>query len=78
MDAELTALDILRSRQHQQLVLWFDEDKRPQAVIKGKKEQRQREIDQIFNEYLHWIEETMTTEDNPYIQVVAVLQGFEE
>lgn len=37
-----------------------------------RKETKAREIDRIFNEYSEWIEDTMKTEDSPYIQVAAV------
>ena len=32
-------------------------------------------IDRKFDEFIHWVEDTMTTEDNPFIQVIAVLRG---
>ena len=34
-----------------------------------------RDIDAIFDEYLTWIEDTMTTEPQPYIKVVCVMTG---
>jgi hypothetical protein len=43
----------------------------------SKKEQEKREIDRIFDEFINWVEDTMTTEDNPFIQVIAVLKGAE-
>ena len=33
----------------------------------------QREIDRIFDDFLEWVENTMTTEDQAYTQVVASL-----
>jgi hypothetical protein len=41
----------------------------------SKKEQDQREIDKKFDDFIDWVEDTMTTEDNPFIQVIALLQG---
>ena len=41
----------------------------------SRKEEERREIDRKFDEFIHWVEDTMTTEDNPFIQVIAVLQG---
>ena len=32
-------------------------------------------IDRLFDEFIDWVQDTMTTEDNPYIKVVAVLRG---
>ena len=41
----------------------------------SRKEEERREIDRKFDEFIHWVEDTMTTEDNPFIQVIAVLRG---
>ena len=43
----------------------------------GRQAQRQREIDHNFESYIEWIEETMTTEKEPYIQLIAVITGAE-
>ena len=32
-------------------------------------------METIFTEYLQWIEDVMTTEDTPWVQVVAALVG---
>jgi superfamily II DNA or RNA helicase len=42
---------------------------------KDKKQQRTRAIDQMFDDYLKWIEDSMTTEKDPYIRIVAALTG---
>lgn len=39
---------------------------------KEKRDTKAREVDRIFQEYETWIEDTMKTEDSPYIQVAAV------
>jgi hypothetical protein len=36
-------------------------------------ETRTREIHRVFDEYRAWVEETMTTEPQPYIQLVAAV-----
>ncbi len=41
----------------------------------NKKERERREIEKVFNDWQTWVEETMKTEDNAYIRVVAVLRG---
>ena len=43
----------------------------------SRKAQRQREIEHNFESYLEWIQETMTTEQTPYIQLIAVITGAE-
>lgn len=34
-----------------------------------------RSVDRIFKDYARWVEDTLVTEDAPYIRVVAALQG---
>ena len=40
--------------------------------------QQRQEIEDIFGEYLDWIQETMTTERQPWIKVICVLTGGED
>lgn len=73
----LEKLDVLRKRQIGQLELDFAENKQQESVKQSRKEQRQREIEHNFYSYIEWIEDTMTTEKEPYIQVIAVISGAE-
>ena len=62
-------LEALKQKQYDQLERRFEGQPRT-----DKKDEEQRSIDRIFDEFMKWIEDTMTTEDNPYIKVVAVLR----
>jgi hypothetical protein len=53
----------------------LEDSRQPEKIVIGRKEEESRRINRLFDDYLDWIQETMTTEDNPYIQVVAVLKG---
>ena len=75
LNRHLGELDRLRKKQHQQIELQFEASKQPEKIVLSRKEQKRRHIDKIFDAYLEWIEDTMTTEDNPYIQVISVLKG---
>lgn len=77
LNEHLEKLDVLRKRQIGQLELDFAENKQQESVKQSRKEQRQREIEHNFNSYIEWIEDTMTTEKQPYIQVIAVITGAE-
>lgn len=77
LNQQMEKLDKLRDKQMKQLELDFGDSKQAEKIVNDKKAQRQREIEQIFDEYLRWIEDTMTTETSPYIQLVAVLTGSE-
>jgi hypothetical protein len=70
LEKQLRALERLRGKQHRQLELFYQEKKQL-----SRKEQERREIDHKFDEFIQWVEDTMTTEDNPFIQVIAVLKG---
>lgn len=70
LEEQLRALERLRGKQHRQLELFYQEKKQL-----SRKEQERREIDRKFDEFIQWVEDTMTTEDNPFIQVIAVLKG---
>jgi superfamily II DNA or RNA helicase len=75
LNAHLDALERLRKKQFIQLEMRFESMQQPEKLVLGRKEKERREIDRVFDDYLNWIQETMTTEDNPYLQVVAVLKG---
>jgi hypothetical protein len=75
LQTQLDRLEELKARHEQQLEMQFAQSDRPEAIIEGQKQKRQREIDRIFDDFFEWVENTMTTEDQAYIQVVAVLTG---
>lgn len=77
LNEHLIKLEKLKGRQISQLELDFAENKQQESVKQSRKEQRQREIEHNFNSYIEWIEDTMTTEKEPYIQVIAVITGAE-
>ncbi len=72
LDHAVAALDDLKARQLRQLELRLERSGEAEAFKRRRKEQGRREIDTIFDEYLTWIEDTMTTEAQPWIKVVCV------
>jgi superfamily II DNA or RNA helicase len=74
LNAQIKELDRLKQKQFIQLELDFA-DAAPNSRALDKKQQKQREIDRIFTECWSWIENSLLTEDVPYIRVVAVLKG---
>ena len=74
LNEHLEALEKLRGEHIQQLEFDFGDrimGERP----RDEKAQRERAIDKMFDDYLTWIEDTMTTEKKPYIRIAAVLKG---
>jgi ERCC4-related helicase len=78
LQEELDELETLKQRHERQLEMRFDTMDRPDAIVEGEKKKKQREIDRIFDDFYDWVENTMTTEEQAYIQVVAVLTGTRE
>lgn len=67
IDAELDKLAALEERHvGYQLSLFEDERRRNESV---------RTIEKIFNSFVDWVRDTLEIENNPYIQVIAVLTG---
>lgn len=67
----LAELEILQGKQVQQLELRLEN--LLEGVRQSKREQRGKQIRQVFDEYRQWVEDTMTTEPQPYIRVLAAL-----
>ena len=44
----------------------------------NKKESEKERVTKLFDNYVNWIKDTMTTEEQPYIQVVSVFTGAQE
>lgn len=65
----------LRGRRFDQLELRFASEVQISSRQLNKKERERREIEKIFNDWETWVVDTMKTEDNPYIRIVAVLKG---
>jgi hypothetical protein len=67
----LAELEVLQGKQVQQLELRLEN--LLDGVRESKREQRSKQINQVFDEYRQWVADTMTTEPQPYIRVLAAL-----
>jgi superfamily II DNA or RNA helicase len=77
LNEQLKALEELRKRQLGHAERRFEQLPLPGTVIEERKQAEKRRIDKTFDDFIEWVEDTMTTEDNPFLQVVAVLRGVE-
>ena len=75
LNRELRALEKLRTRQFRQLELQLERSDQSDTFKRAREERGRRDIETIFEEYFEWIEETMTTEPQPWIKVVCVMTG---
>ena len=75
LNRELKALEKLRTRQLRQLELQLERSDQSETFKRAREERGRRDIETIFDEYFEWVEETMTTEPQPWIKVVCVMTG---
>jgi superfamily II DNA or RNA helicase len=65
----LRDLEHLQGRQIEQLALALENQL--ETVKRGRFEQRSQRINRVFDEYRQWVHDTLTTEPQPWIQVLA-------
>ena len=75
LNHHLQRLERLQEEHERQLDREFAESDRPDAIAEGEKRQKKRKMEQVFEDFFEWMENTMTIEDRAYIQVIAVLTG---
>lgn len=78
LEDEIRALDRFRARQLGQLEFKLAESRRAKRANVSRNERVRYDIQAIHDEYLKWIEDTMTTEPHPWIKVIcAITQAAE-
>lgn len=73
LNARLAALESLRQRHLGQMELELGS--LLESVRTRRREDRAAQINRVFDDYLHWLENTQITEEQPYLQVAAVFTG---
>ena len=76
LDEEIKALDDFKARRQQQLQLALDLSNQAEQIRLGRYEQACRETQAVHDEYLEWIENTMTTEPRPWIKVICAMTAL--
>lgn len=71
----LDEFELLKERRLFNLELKFEKSRLSDKIIESRKQTQERGIKKIFEEYYQWINETMETEKQAWIQVIAVLTG---
>ena len=69
----LADLEILQARQQQQLELRLAANQQSEQFKRSRREKRTLHIRQVFDEYRQWVHDTMTTEPQPFLQVLAAI-----
>ena len=73
LDAQLEKLKTQEDKHFAQLELFMQNSEQLSAIKEKRQQQETEAIRSRFEEYRQWIKETMNTEDQPYIQVVAAV-----
>lgn len=71
LEGTLADLKRLQDRQIEQLALALEGQL--ETVKRGRFEQRSQQINRVFDDYRQWVHDTLTTEPQPWIQVLAAL-----
>ncbi len=75
LQAALEELEGLRERQLKQVRERVAEQGQGEALKRHRIRKRGEEIEEVFGDYLQWVEDSMTLEGKPWIQVLCVLTG---
>jgi superfamily II DNA or RNA helicase len=73
LQGTLVDLERLQTAQVQQLTMRLE--KQLAQIRQSRFEQRSRDIRRVFDEYRQWVAETLSTEPEPYLQVLAAVCG---
>ena len=73
LSGTLSDLERLQDKQFEQLELRLSTNQQAEQFKKTRREQRTQHIRKVFDEYRLWVQDTMTTEPQPFIQVLAAV-----
>ncbi len=75
MEARLehTLADLKRLQKQQMEQLELRLEKLVEGVRESRRAQRSQQINRVFDDYRQWVEDTLTTEPEPYIRVLAAV-----
>ena len=75
LDEELDALERLKARRLTQLELKLQQSTQSAAHRTHREERARRDINEVFDDYLEWIQDTMTMEETPWLKVICAMVG---
>jgi superfamily II DNA or RNA helicase len=76
LNDRLQELEALQDEHERHLERKYADSDRPASIVEPEKQKERREIERIFDDFFEWAEDTMTIEEEAYIQVIAVLTGI--
>ncbi|WP_299315390.1 DEAD/DEAH box helicase, partial [uncultured Halomonas sp.] len=73
LERQLSELKALQERQVHQLEMALESSRQAEHFKASRREQRLGRIEAVFDDYRTWVEDTLTIEPVPFIQIIAVL-----
>ena len=73
LNEEVDALDAFRDRRLQQLELDIAQPAQTDPLKRQYRSQASAEVEEVYDEYLTWIQDTMTTEPSPWVKVICAM-----
>ncbi len=68
-------LEALRDKHVEQLELALGESGLSEGRKQAERKRRMNHISKVFDQFENWLSDTWETEEDPYIQIVAVITG---
>jgi len=75
LDQQLTELDKLKEQRLFNLELKFENIRQPEHILNARRSREERAIEKVFSSYMQWIEDTITTERQAWVQVLSLMKG---
>jgi superfamily II DNA or RNA helicase len=67
LDEEIDKLAALEEKHKDYHISLFESDR--------KRSEQERKVNELFENFIAWVTDTLTIQDNPYIRIIAVLKG---
>ena len=73
LEEEVAALDAFKERRLRQLELNLAQPDQSGPFKHQRQDHAGREVEEVYDEYFKWIEDTMTTEPSPWVKVICAM-----
>lgn len=73
--AEMQKLEDLKQKHLTHVKEKYEQLSMFESTKERKRDQEERRIDDLFQKFFTWVEESMEIQDNPYIRIIAVFAG---
>jgi len=75
LDQQLRELEKLKRSKLSNLEKKLKDSRQPEHILNARRSREERAIEKVFSSYMQWIEDTMTTERQAWIQVLSLARG---